>query len=297
MPTSPSQPRGAKPSVAGKPGNPAAGKPLAAAPSAPNAAAGLRSSWPFALLVCVIAAVTVIISALPASMAARFLPAAVHAEDFSGSVWHGSAGKIAIYARDAGAIEWRVHPADLLHLHIVADLHWVKRGFVLDGAVDADRSALRASNIQGGGPIEDLADLGVSQGWRGIAEVHVRELIVGISGASASLQSAVGELAVTNVAAPLVAEGADLGGYALLFADPAIQAGSDVTAELKDTEGPLAVEAMIRISVKDRRGTLSGTLQERTAAVPALRQLLDDLSHLHARDAQGRIPVDVEFTL
>lgn len=290
MPTSPSPHRGAKPPIAGKPG---AAKGGAGKSSDPQD--GTRSLWPFVVLVLVLGTCTAVIIALPASVAARFLPAAVHAEDFSGSVWHGSAGKITVNARDAGAIEWRLHPIDLLHLHIAADVRWVKRGFVLDGAVDAKQAELTASSIQGGGPIEDLSDLGVSPGWRGIAEVHVQEIKVA-SGAS-TLRSAVGAIAVANVTAQQVADGADLGGYALRFASPAIDAGSDITVELKDTGGPLAVQAIIRFSVRDRRGTLSGTLQERSAAAPALRRLIDDLGRLHVRDAEGRIPLDVEFTL
>ena len=73
------------------------------------------------------------IFALPASLAARFMPTQVHAEDFSGSLLHGAAGKVSINARDAGALEWQVHPLSLLRLAIVADIHWVKVGFLIDG--------------------------------------------------------------------------------------------------------------------------------------------------------------------
>ena len=61
-----------------------------------------------------------IVALLPASMIGRFLPAQVSAEDFSGSFLHGAAGKIMVNARDAGAIEWRIHPLSLLRLAAVA---------------------------------------------------------------------------------------------------------------------------------------------------------------------------------
>src|SRR5271170_6690327 len=112
MPTSPSPRRGVK----------------AKAASAPA-----RSLWPRFVLIAVLAALGVAVMALPASMVTRFLPEGVSAEDFSGSVWHGSAGRITANGRDVGALEWRLHPAALLRLHVGADLHWVKRGFVLDG--------------------------------------------------------------------------------------------------------------------------------------------------------------------
>src|ERR1700731_3064998 len=110
-----------------------------------------RSYWPLVL----IGLAAVIIVALPASMITRFLPPSVHAEDFSGSIWHGSAGKISVDARDAGALEWRLHPAALLGMAVAADVHWVKVGFVLDAAVKIDRQGLTAHGVKGGGPIED----------------------------------------------------------------------------------------------------------------------------------------------
>lgn len=288
MPTSPSPRRGAKPA----PG--ASGASSGARTASPPAQA--RAFWPFILLFFVLAALAVVVSALPASTVARFLPPTVHAEDFSGSVWHGSAGRITVNARDAGALEWRLQPLALLHLRIAADLHWVKGGFVLDGSADADRKGLKASNIRGGGPIEDLGDFGL-RGWRGGAVVQVQELKAVFVGSRASVESAVGEISVSNLATPQLADGADLGGYRLHFADPAITGDSDATAELTDTGGPLAVNAVIHFNGKEGRGTLSGTIQERADVPPALRSQVDALAQLHARDPQGRIPVDLEFVL
>jgi hypothetical protein len=238
----------------------------------------------------------VVISALPASVITHFLPAVVRAEDFSGTVWHGSAGRITVGAHDAGALEWRLHPAALLRLRIAADLHWVKGGFVIDGTADLNRDTLVASNIQGGGPIEDLRDLGLAPGWHGTAKIEVKELRAVFSSA-APLQAAMGDLTVSGLGSPQVAADADLGGYVLHFADSAITPDSDATAELKDTGGPLSVDAIIHFSAKERRGMLSGTVKERADAPAALRSQLDNLAQLHPRDAQGRLPVDLEFTL
>jgi len=257
MPTSPSPRRAAK-------------SPAPAAPPAPS-----RSFWPFILLIFAAAALAVAVSALPASMVTRFLPPAVHAEDFSGSVWHGSAGKITVNGQSAGAIEWHLHPE----------------------AADLDRHGLTASNLQGGGPIEDLTDLGLGRGWRGTAKIQIQELKAVVAASATSVEAAVGEISLSDLTLPQVAAGADLGGYALKFADPVIAPGSDATAELSDTGGPLSVDAAIRFSGTDRSGVLSGTVKERSDAPPALRNQLDNLARMHARDAQGRIPVDLEFTL
>jgi hypothetical protein len=246
----------------------------------------------------VLAALGATITALPASMITHFLPAAVHAEDFSGTVWHGSAGKITAMGRNAGALEWHLHPARLLYLRVVADLHWVQGGFELDGTVDASRGAVEAHDLRGGGPIEDLRDLGIAQGWRGIATVDVKELKAVFSGSTVGVQSAVGSIAVGNLGAPpQLAAGTDLGSYSLRFTGAAVNPDSETTAELIDTGGPLAVTAEIRFSATDRRGILSGTIQERPDAPAALRNQLASLEQLRPRDAQGRIPVDLEFTL
>jgi hypothetical protein len=270
----------------------AAKSPAPAAAPAPS-----RSFWPFLLLIFAAAALAVAISALPASIVTRFLPSAVHAEDFSGSVWHGSAGRITVNAHDAGAIEWHLHPEALLRLRVAADLHWVKGGFVVDGTADLDRHGVTASNLQGGGPIEDLRDLGLGQGWRGTAKIQIMELKAALAPSAASVQAAVGEISLSDLMLPQVAAGTDLGGYSLKFADPVIAPGNDATAQLGDTGGPLSVDATIRCSATDRSCVLSGTVKERDDAPPALRSQLDNLARLHARDAQGRIQVDLEFTL
>ncbi|MEA3151276.1 MAG: ral secretion pathway protein [Gammaproteobacteria bacterium] len=251
------------------------------------------------ILVAVLAVVVVVVAALPASLVKHFLPPFIAAEDFSGSLWHGSAGRITVNSRDAGAIEWRLHPASLLSLTLSADLHWVKVGFVADASADMDRHGINARDIQGGGPIDDIADLGIASGWRGATSFKFSKLKVAFAdrGGRANILSAVGELSVANLASPQVANGADLGGYVLQLADGAITPDADASAELSDTGGPLEVKATIHFSAKDHTGMLSGTVKERADTPPALRSQLDNLAQLHARDAQGRLPVDLEFTL
>jgi hypothetical protein len=56
-----------------------------------------------------LAVLSVAIIGVPASLITRFLPPFISAQDFSGSLWHGSAGRIAVNGRDAGAVEWRLH--------------------------------------------------------------------------------------------------------------------------------------------------------------------------------------------
>lgn len=278
MPTSPSPRRGAK-----------AQQP-AARPAQP------RSLWPRLTLIGVLAVIAIVVCVLPASMITRFLPPSVQAEDFSGSVWHGSAGRITANGRPAGALEWHVHPLALARLHLATDLHWVKGGFVLDGSADVARGHVAASGISGGGPVEDLRDFGLGAGWHGGAGVRIAELTADLSATGAALTSAIGDITVSDVSSAQVASGANLGSYDLHFNDPASAAGADLSAALADTGGPLAVNATLQLSMKTRTGLFSGTVKERPDASPALRSQIDNLAQLHARDAEGRLPVDLEFT-
>ncbi len=264
-------------------------KPPAVAPPARS-----RYVLPFILIV-VLAVLAVIVMALPASMVKRYLPPAVSAEDFSGTVWHGSAGTITANGTNVGALEWHLHPWALLHLTLPADLHWVKGGFVADGAAEVTRHDLTLHGVQGGGPIEELADLGIAAGWRGMVTFKFNELKATLT--PAMLVSAIGDVSVSNLASQQVANGADLGGYALHMANGAITPDTDATAELHDTGGPLEVKATIHLSADGHTGMVSGTVKERPDAPPALRGQMENLEQMQVRDAQGRIPVELEFTL
>src|ERR1700722_7423300 len=249
------------------------------------------------VLIVVLAVLAVAVIALPASLLTRFLPPFISAGDFSGSLWHGSAGRIAVNGRDAGAVEWRLHPRPLLRLTLSADVHWVKVGFVADGSADVNREGFALHNVEGDGPVEDLADMGVALGWHGLVSFKFPELKGVFAGGAATLVSAAGDLSVSKLACLQIAEGADLGGYVLHVVDGAVTPNADATAELTDTGGPLELHAIIRFAAKDHTGTLSGTVKERAGAAPALLAQVDNLTLLHPRDSQGRVPVELEFTL
>ncbi len=259
-------------------------------------AARRHSFWPL-LLIGVLAALLMLIVALPASLVARLLPPNVRAEDMSGTVWHGVAGKLVVGGIDAGAVEWRLHPAALLHLALDADVHWVKLGLALDADAEIGRGAWRATAVRGGGPIADLHAAGVAAGWRGIASVDLTRLAGNFSaGNFAPIASIMGAIRVSNLASPQVAGGASLGGYVLRFDAAAVDDRGAVTAHVSDIGGPLQLQATLTASPREHRGLVSGTLAARAGAAPELRALVDNLARARGRDAQGRVPVDVEIT-
>jgi Type II secretion system (T2SS), protein N len=247
--------------------------------------------WPWILL-GLIAVIAASIYMLPASLAARFLPPQVRAEDFSGSLLHGAAGKISINSRDAGALEWQVHPLALLRLALLVDVHWVKGGFVLDGIADVGARNIVAHDIRGGGPIDSLGDLGFAAGWHGAAALNFTE----IKSDFHLLQSAVGKIEVSDIASATLVQGANLGNYVLNLAPGSIATDGTLTATVNDNGGPVEAQAQIRFSPAARTGLLSGTLKERPEASPALRDQLNNMAQMRPRDTNGRFPVDLEFT-
>jgi hypothetical protein len=249
------------------------------------------------ILIVVLAALTVAVIAVPASVVTRFLPPFISAEDYSGSLWHGSAGRIAVNGRNAGAVEWRLHPWSLMRLTVSADLHWVKVGFVADGSADVNREGFALHDLEGDGLVEDLADMGVAAGWHGMVSFKFTQVKGVFAGSDATLVSAVGDISVTKLAYPQIADGADLGGYVLHVPEGALAPNGDAAAELTDTGGPLEVHAIIRFAAKEHTGTLAGTVKERPGAPPALLAQVDNLTQLHPRDGEGRVPVELEFTL
>ena len=252
------------------------------------------------ILIAVLGALVVVLIALPASLVKRFLPPPVEAQEFSGTLWHGSAANVIVGGRSVGAVEWRLHPWSLVEFTLAADLHWVKVGFVADGRIDISSRSLTLRDVQGGGPIEDLREFGIPEGWRGTATIKIREfkaLLANGAGSGPSWAAAVGDLEVFNLAARQVAGGADLGGFALHLANSAITPGADATAELADTGGPLEVQATIHFASGGRTGMLSGTVKARPDAPAGLISALESLAQLHPADRRGAIPVDLEFTL
>jgi len=250
--------------------------------------------------VAAIAALAVVILSLPASLLLRLLPPGVSAADFSGTVWHGSAGSVILNGRSLGAVEWRLHPWSLPTLTLTADLHWVKIGFVADGTLELTSHGMTVRNVEGGGPIEDLHDVGIAQSWRGLTNFKLGVLQLTFpqaSGGTVSLVAVSGDVNLQSLTSTQVANGADLGGYALHIADPKLAPGSDASAALTDTGGPLALHAIIRLTADGHTGMLSGVIQARADAPSALRREVDTLAELHVRDAQGNIPLDLEFTL
>ena len=249
-----------------------------------------RSYWPLIPIGLAIAA-GMLLAALPAGVLRHFLPAQVRLAELSGSIWHGAAGKISVAGRDAGAVEWRLHPLGLLHGAVDVDFHWVALGISVDGATRIDRKGLEARDIRGGGPIGDLARLGVTPGWSGATRVNLTNVATDFT----RIESIGGNVRVSDLASATIAGGADLGAYSATFTAAPAGDGS-LTAHVEDDGGPLQLRATITIDQTAHRGMISGSLSARPQAAAALASMVAQMAQIRGRDASGRVPVDLEFT-
>ena len=232
--------------------------------------------------------------AMPASLMTHFMPAFIVADELSGSVWHGAAGKLSIGGRPLGAVEWQLHPAALWHLTLSGDLHWVKSGFQFSGEFEVDRHGIALRDVSGGGPIEDLRDLGLPAGWQGVADIKLARFTGEFDATGALIpQAADGEIHVGSLSSTLIAGGVSLGQFVLRTREAA-PAGT-LAGQVSDEGGPLQVNALVQISPKDHSGTLAGTLKERAEIPAALQEEIQNLAQMRGRDPQKRVPIDVEF--
>lgn len=261
-------------------------------PASPSIRKNSRRSYALPAAIGAIALLFVLLLALPASLAGRLLPASVSASDYSGSFWHGAAGRLSVAGKDCGAIEWQLHPAALLHLKLGLDVHWVKADFALAANGRLGLGGFEADAVSGGGPLQDLETLTGLSGWHATVAVAFDH----VSAAFDRLLALHGEIALSDLRVATIGNDIDLGAYVIHFDPPPPDLEGALAGQIRDTAGPLEVQAELTLTPQQHLSTLTGTARERASAPPALRAALQDLSQLRPRDAQGRIPLDIEFS-
>ncbi len=172
------------------------------------------------------------------------------------------------------------------------DLRWVKGDFALASHAHLGLQGIEADAISGGGALEDVAALTGLPGWHGTSTVAIAHL----SAAYHQLNALQGDISVADLRVANLGEDINLGAYSLHFNNPAAAAPGLIEGQIQDTAGPLEVHAVLTLTPRTRVSTLRGTVRERPAAPPALRQALEDLAQLRPRDAQNRIPLEIEFS-
>ncbi len=251
-----------------------------------------RRSLGVPIAIGAIALLVVAIFALPASLVGRLLPPGVQATDYSGNFWHGAAAKIIINGYPCGAVEWQLHPWELVRLRLGIDLHWAKGDFGLAARGHLRLHGIEADSVTGGGALEELGSLTGLAGWRAGVAVAIDRF----SASFDRLIAITGDINVSDLHIASIGDDINLGAYGMHFDPPAAGPSGALVGQIRDTSGPLEVHATLTLTPQTHTSVLSGTARERAAAPPALRSALEDLARLRPRDAQGRIPLEIEFS-
>lgn len=252
---------------------------------------GLRS-WIWLTLAGLVAAAGFLLFNLPAALALKFLPGDLQASGPSGTLWHGSISNLSSRGRDMGALEWHVHPWPLLTGRLSAAVHWVRQDISVNSEIAASRSRLNAHDMNGGGPLSSLADLGLTRGWNGKLEIDIGQFTL----SAGRILAATGEARLLGLHSTEF-PGADFGNVVLAFGPGSVQEDGTAIAQLHDTQGILQLEGNLTLALGQHLATFSGTLKERSPLPPALAQRIAELAQMRGRDPQGRIPFDIEFAL
>ncbi|MGI9247096.1 MAG: type II secretion system protein N, partial [Steroidobacteraceae bacterium] len=237
---------------------------------------------------------------LPASVLARPLGrAGVTAAAFGGTLWSGSAQRIAWRGTELGDLAWQLQPRRLLRGRIAGHATLRRTDGSLETGFDVAFSGrdLRLEQAEFTLPIAALASLplGMPQGWRGLAGAAF-EVLVFADGWPAEAR---GVVDLDGLVAP-PPRNAPIGSFHAVFPHPRPQDSlsvpadaSNITAAVTDTDGPFAVQAQLTLS-RTRNFALEGTLVPRGPVPPAMER---SLQMLGPADAAGRRQFSVGGTL
>jgi hypothetical protein len=240
------------------------------------------------------AVIVIAIATLPATLfGEHFKRAGLEAPAFGGSIWRGYAPGVAWRGAPLGDLRWTISPWTLLRGGVGGTLDLARP----DGSLRTKfrvslGGEIRLEDAQASLPVEMLSALpvGVPRGWRGRLTARIDELVL-TGGWPSALR---GSLDMDGLIAP-PPRSTSIGSYHVVM--PAPQASStnpgDLTAEVKDKEGPFSFEGRFTLS-RDRSFLLDGTLAPRGTTPRALARSLELLG---PADSSGRRPVSVSGTL
>lgn len=260
-----------------------------------STAAQAPARRPWWLIGLGLAAVALIaIATLPASLfRGQLARAGIEAPALGGSIWHGYAPGVAWRGTPLGNLQWTLSPWALLTGAAGGTVEISRPDGSLRTKFRASFSGeIRLKDAQADLPVALLSTLpvGVPRGWGGRLSARIDELVVA-EGWPTELR---GNLDMDGLIAP-PPRSTSIGSYHIVI--PAPQASGtkagDLTAEVKDKEGPFSFEGQFTLS-RDRSFLLEGMLAPRGPTPPALTRSLELLG---PADSSGRRPVSVSGTL
>jgi general secretion pathway protein N len=257
-----------------------------------------RTGWLLAL--GVLALLAFALATLPAGVAAGPLrKAGIEAGAFGGSLWSGRATAMSWRGAAVGDAEWKIAPMRLLTGRVAGHARLTRT----DGSAETDFDLsltgrdvkLRMARFELPLAALNALPLGMPKGWQGRVTGQFDAIDLQ-QGWPASIK---GSLDLDGLIAP-PPRNAPVGSFHAVF--PAAQPKpslsvpqdpSNLTAQVKDKNGPFSVEAQLMLS-RARNFAFEGTLAPRGTVPPAMEQ---SLQLLGPADATGRRQFSVGGTL
>ena len=226
------------------------------------------------LLLALMAFVLVLLMRPPLPLVLWALPASVHCEQPSGTVWRGHCAQA--WLQRAGGQEpikiqlgWQVLPARLLRGRLAAQLHLARGDSVVDALVQRSWGSLEVLSLQGTVRLEDQLLPAVPAGWHGTAALQAVRLRL----QGSALMALEGRVRVAQLRS-LIGQPIDYG--TVIFDWPPTPGGALKPASVTDEGGPLALKATLTLQ-STGAWQLDGTVAARppvAAALAAQLQLL-----------------------
>jgi hypothetical protein len=257
-----------------------------------------RTGWLLAL--GVLALLAFALATLPAGVAAGPLrKAGIEAGAFGGSLWSGRATAMSWRGAAVGDAEWKIAPTRLLTGRVAGHARLTRT----DGSVETDFDLsltgrdvrLRMARFELPLAALNALPLGMPKGWQGRVTGQFDAIDLQ-QGWPASIK---GSLDLDGLIAP-PPRNAPVGSFHAVFPAPqpkpslsVPQDPSNLTAQVKDKNGPFSVEAQLMLS-RARNFAFEGTLAPRGPVPPAMEH---SLQLLGPADATGRRQFSVGGTL
>jgi hypothetical protein len=237
----------------------------------------MRQGWLLAVVAGLVF-VAVGVATLPASLIVSRLPPQVTLAGAAGSIWNGSAARVAYQGVPVGALAWRSHPLALLAGRLEYEVDVRRTDGYLRGTIAMTfAGAVTAHDVALALPITALDPDPSPNAWHGELEGTVRRARIE-NGWPVDL---VADLAMLRLQPPRT--GLSVGDYAVAF-DAGASSRDRLVGRVRDTHAPLIVRAQLLVQ-RDRSYTLEGEVAPQPGAP---RSITESIAFLGPADALGR---------
>ena len=255
---------------------------MAASPSRYVKVRGIAGFVVLGLLVFLV----VVVAATPISALTDRLPPGIQCEGVEGTLGEGSVNQLTLNGAKIGTLHWRFLPSALLQGELAYEVSASHDDALIDGRAGITLTGVGVvRDLRVNWPLEALVAPDMTGVWGGRLTGHLDTVRIESGWPTRIL----GTIEILHLHAPN--SNLDQGSYALVFT-PAPEPKS-VHADVKDTDGPLAVTATLTLGA-NRSYDLKGALTPREGTPETLK---DSFSMLGPPDANGRREFDLAGSL